>query len=201
MPVSKRILGMAATPKFLIVASQDELQILDVETFQQIDSLNPQGETDLLAVSADGSYLAAFNSNGQILIWKQVNDKFASPQIINRAGVSSLAFSPANNLLAAGATDHIFLFELSSLEEVVRIPVTGTVNSLAFSPDSSTLMSAALKFVQFWDVTRLLDARVTRATILDEACKHLPENLSEDQWNQLFENEKFKALCPNLPTP
>jgi WD40 repeat protein len=199
--VAGRIVGLIATSKYLIVATEDQIHILDINTFAEVDQVDPKGTPDLLAISPDGSALAAGNANGQILIWKLANDKFTSPRILNRANVASMSFSPANDRLAVGTVDHIFIYDLANLEEVVRIPVTGTVNSVAYSPDSSTLMSATLKFVQLWDVASLEKARITRAGIVQTACNHVAENLSPDQWNVLFENEPYTLLCPDLPAP
>lgn len=199
--VASRIVGMTATSKYLIVAAEDVIHVLDINTFAEVDQVDPQGTPDLMAVSPDGSSLAASNASGQILIWKQVNDKFGAPQSINRANVASMSFSPANDRLAVGTVDNIFIYNLTTAEEMVRIPVTGTVNSVAYSPDSSTLMSATLKFVQFWDVASLDKAQITRKGIVDAACSHVPENLSQDQWNVLFENERYVLLCPNQPAP
>jgi WD40 repeat protein len=151
---------------------------------------------ELLTYSPDGTLLASSDSNGQIQVWHQENGKFASPQSLTKAGVTSLAFAPNNNLLAIGVVDSLLLVDPVTLEEYARIPITGTVNSISFSPDGTTFMTSSLRVLQFWDLAKVQP--IKKDGIIETACQHLIENLAQDQWDLFFKGEDYKPLCNNL---
>jgi WD40 repeat protein len=145
--------------------------------------------------------LGLVTSNDQVLIWDQQGGTLTPLTTIPKENIASLAFSPDNRLLAIGTVDTALLYDLSLSEEVFRIQLTGTVNNISFSADSTTLMTSTLKFLQFWDLTTLKTRQTTRQDIVETACRHLFENFSRNQWSRLFESNPYQALCPNLPTP
>ncbi|MEP6895152.1 MAG: TIR domain-containing protein [Chloroflexota bacterium] len=193
------ITAMAVVNDVLAIGAQNELHILDGNTLKEIDQPVSQGNLELLVFSPDGSWLASSNSTGQIQIWEQVNGKFTEPKTINKEGVVSLAFDPSNNLLAIGAIDKVYLIDRTTLEEHARIPHTGTVNSVSFSSDGAVLMTSSLKVIQFWDISKI--SEIKKGNLIEIACQHLTENLSGEQWSTLFENERYRPLCTNLPVP
>jgi len=174
----------------------DELRILDINTLQELAKPDSQSSIEQLAFNRDGSMLASSNSSGQIQIWKQVNGVFTLQKIFNKEGVASLAFNPSDSLLAVGALNNAYLINLSTFEEYARIPHSGTVNSVSFSSDASTLMTSSLKVLQFWDLSKIQEVKT--ANLVDTACSHLSQNFSEDQWKVFFENETYKPLCEQL---
>jgi WD40 repeat protein len=195
----RRITAMAATNNLLAIGMENELHILDATTLKEINQPISHGDIELLIFSPDGTLLAASNSTGQIHIWQQVNGKFIDPQVINKEGVVSMAFNPLNNLLAVGAADKVYLVNPISLEEYARIPHTGTVNSVSFSVDGATLMTSSLKVLQFWDVSKIQE--IKKENMVETACKHLTENLTGEQWSTLFDTERYRPLCVDLPVP
>jgi len=199
LETGKQITALAAASALLAVGIEDEIRILDIDTFDELDRPESQGEHDLLAFSPDGSMLASGNSTGQIHIWKREGEKFILQKVLVKESASSLAFNPDNTLLAVGTTDHAFLINLSTFEEFARIPHAGSVNSVTFSPDGQTIMTSSLKTLQFWELAKIQEVRKER--IVEIACQRLIENLSRDQWSALFDAEEFRPLCANLPTP
>ena len=133
------------------------------------------------------------------MIWEQVNGKFGEPKVFNKEGTASIAFNPSNSLIAIGATDEVYLINPTTLNEYARIPLTGTVNSVSFSADGATLMTASLKVLQFWNVSKIQE--IKKENLVNVACQHLTENLTGEQWNTLIENERYRPLCENLPVP
>jgi len=195
----QRITAMSTTADLLAIGTANEIHILDVHTFKEVDTPESQGAHDLLVFSPDGSMLASSNSAGQIHIWKKSNNQFILQKVFVKTNVASLAFNVSNTLLAVGTLDDVYIINLTTLEEYTRIPHTGTVNSVSFSPDGNTLMTSSLKVLQFWEVANMRE--VSRDNLIKIACKRLIENFSQTQWNALFEAEPFQALCSNLPTP
>jgi WD40 repeat protein len=193
------ITAMVATQDQLILAVMDEIHVLDINTFQELDQPRSVSVVELLAISPDGTLLAATNSNGQVQIWQMENGKFGPPQSMTRGNGTSLAFSPTKDLLAIGGVDSLLLINPSTLEEHARIPTAGTVNSVSFSPDGATFITSSLRVLQSWDLAKIQP--VQKDLIVDTACRHLFENLSYNQWSLLFKNEEYKPLCTNLPVP
>ena len=200
MPVKydQPITALIATPEQLLLGARNELHILDINTFQELEQPKSSYLIDRLAVNADATLLASINSNGQIQIWRKENGTFGSPKTTTKRNGVSLAFSPTGNLLAVGAADSLLLLDPTTLEEYARIPMTGTVNSISFSPDGANFITASLRVLQFWDLAKI--QQVKREGLVETACQHLFENFSHSQWDILF-NEKYKPLCANLPEP
>jgi len=200
-PIAKGdpITAMAVTDKLLALGMGNELHILDINTLQELQQPTAQGNIEQLVFSLDGTWLASSNSTGQIQIWEQANGKFSDPKVINKEGVASMAINPFNSLLAIGATDEVYLINPTTLEEYSRIPHTGTVNSVSFSADGKTMLTSSLKVLQFWDVSKIHE--IKKEKLVDIACQHLTENLTGEQWNTLFDNERYRPLCVNLPVP
>ena len=190
---------MAATSNLLAIGMENEIHILDINTLKELSKPESTGDHELFAFSPDGSLFASSNSTGQIYVWKQKDGILSDPQVVVKEAATSMAFSPTNNLLAVGAVDKAYLINLATLEEYARIPHTGTVSSVSFNLDGTTLMTSSLKVVQFWDVTKIQE--IKKANIVETACQRLIENFTTDQWKALFENEPYRSLCANLPIP
>ena len=139
------ITALTATTSQLAVGLNNELHILDINTFQELEQPESNYGIQLLTYSPDGSFLASSDSNGQVQIWRQEGGKFIAPKFLSKGTVTSLAFTPTNNLLAIGVVDSLILVDPVTLEEYARIPVTGAVNSISFSPDGTTFMTSSLR--------------------------------------------------------
>ena len=194
-----RITAMAASSKLLAIGMGNELHILDINTLEELTPPPSHGDLELLTFSPDGSMLASSNSTGQIQVWEQTDGKFADPQTIVKDTAFAMAFNPTNSLLAIAAADKVYLINTATFKEYARIPHTGTVSSVSLSTDGKTLMTASLKVIQFWDITKIQELK--KESIVETACRHLVENLTHDQWDILFAPEDYRPLCENLPIP
>jgi len=154
-------------------------------------------EHEHLTFSPDESWLASSSSTDPIQLWEQKDGTFSEPHLIDRENVASVAFYPQGNMLAVGAVDTVYLIDPVTLTELARIPHTGTVTSVSFSPDGTTLMTASLKVLQFWDLSKI--PTIKEEDLINTACGRVIENFSEAQWSLLFETEDYTLLCPALP--
>jgi WD40 repeat protein len=132
-------------------ATSDKLRFIPVE-----GSANPRLP---LAISADGTRLAAKDVKKNILIWDPEDGKLL--QTIPEAVMGgALAFSPDGKLLASGSSAFgegtpISLVEISSGKVVAKLDGhKNEVVALVFSSDGKRLYSggAADKSVRIWDV-------------------------------------------------
>ena len=195
----KAITALAATADLLLIAATDEIHVLDINTFQEFQQPKSIHVVHLLAINAEGTWLASSNSNGQIQFWQKQGETFTDPKTITTGGVASLAFAPGTNLLAVGVADNLLLIDPATREEYARIPITGTANSVSFSPDGLNLMTSSLRVLQFWDPTRV--SQIKKEGLIETACGRLVENFSREQWELLFRGEEYQPLCQNRPVP
>jgi eukaryotic-like serine/threonine-protein kinase len=128
-----------------------------------------------LAFSADGSQLAVRRDPGVVMLWdtrtqQMISDHPASPWY------KALAASPTNHLFAWGTRESngapsVLLWDVASRREVVRLPHTNEVVSLAFSPDAQWLATLTRNAeVLVWNVaSRTNVARFQTSTNLSMA--------------------------------
>jgi WD40 repeat protein len=199
LALSSRITAMTASADLLAIGTDNTVILFDVNTLAEVARLESRGAPELLVFSPDGSLLASNNSAGQIQVWTQADGKFTGPNVTIKESASALAFSSSNKWLAVGAVDKVYLLNPLTLEEYARIPHTGTVSSVSFSADDATLMTSSLKVIQFWDMATIQEVKKER--IVEIACQHLIEDLTEDQWSTLFETKVYQPICGKPPIP
>ena len=66
---------------------------------------------------------------------------------------------------------------------------TGSVTSVAFSPDGKNLASGSEdKTIILWDVDSL--------SWIQKTCQRAGRNFSQSEWNQYFPGEPYHLTCP-----
>lgn len=71
------------------------------------------------------------------------------------------------------------------------------MTSVSFSGDGRLLAVVSRKVVQFWEVEAL--SLLHTADLETVACGRLTVNFSPAAWQQFFDNEPYRLICPNLP--
>ena len=78
----------------------------------------------------------------------------------------------------------------------MRLPHSDVVRSVSFSPDGLELATVSRKTVQIWDIPML--PTISTSELVDTVCAHLVYNLSETEWAEVYPDEEYRLLCPNL---
>ena len=139
----------------LAVASSIGIWLYDTATHQEVALLAPNMYVESVAYSPDGRTIASTSRDNAIQIWDTVTGNLRLT--INGSGlVNNIAFSPDGRTLASGSGNTIRLWGTGGRDTTIRLwdadtgnlrltitGHTGFINCVAFSPDSSTIVSGS----------------------------------------------------------
>jgi WD40 repeat protein len=156
------------------------------------------GNIKSLEYSNDGHLFASASEDGTIYIWNAEAGYTGEPIVLrSNSQLLEMDFSPDNRWLAAGGSNTFaYIWDLSTGEEVSRLPHSEAVTSVSFSNDGQLLATVSRKVVQFWDVPAL--PLVPTSELINVACSHLTANISEGEWEVIFPGEDYRPICPDL---
>lgn len=120
-------------------------------------TFSPDGRT-LASASCGKRSELFFCSRGEIILWNVTPDKLISQRLAEHNGVTSIAFSPDGQTLAAGYDDNkIILWDITT-GKPIDSPLAehkDLVSSVAFSPDGKILASGGSDGnIILWDVKK-----------------------------------------------
>ncbi len=198
-PAELLSVAFSADGKQLAVGLDGRIIVWDLETKEKYIELVQAGEVESLTYSPDGAWLATASLDGTIYLWDVQNGyTTVSPTVLRINGQpQALEFSPDSSLLAAGGSNYFaYLWDVALGQEVSRLPHSDVVRSVSFSPDGSKLATTSRKVIQVWDVAAL--PSITTDELVNAACSHLTDNLSQDIWNLIYADDEYRLLCPDL---
>ncbi|MBP0019394.1 MAG: trypsin-like peptidase domain-containing protein [Cyanobacteria bacterium SBLK] len=176
-----------------------EAHIWDLKNGKLVLNIHYDNEIHDVSFSADNKYLAITGARelpnrwitGEIQVFQLANGKKIFGYQHDTWG-EDIAFSSDGKYLAAADGVTARIFEVSSGAEVIRINHEYEVVFLQFNPDGKFLITTASD-----GITRVW--KLHSKDLITEACQRLARNLTQEEWQQYFPNEKYHKTCPNLP--
>ena len=194
------VMSLGTGLNLLAIGLEDKIIILNMSTGQMETEIEFAGDHQHIALDPDGLLLASSTSSGQVNIWGEANGGFVLLHTLPSEQVFAMSFNPKGDRLIIGALNNVYLIDPATGGEIARIPHKNSVNSLAFSADGRTLATASLKVIQFWDVSKI--PVIEADNLVETACARLTRNFDQAQWSAFFgDDEEYRTLCENLPSP
>jgi WD40 repeat protein len=199
---SEPVHSLVTSPQGSLVAAgvHHRTRIWDMVTRQPVAELVQTGDIISLAFSPDGKWLATGSSESTVVLWQVQGTAFTrvgDPLRLN-GKPQTLAFSPDAKWLVGGSTSGFAnLWEVATVQEMARLPHNDPVTGVSFSPNGSQLFTVSRKVVRIWNVSAI--PLVPCDQLISSACAHLVNNLSREDWANIFGNEEFHLICPDLP--
>jgi hypothetical protein len=135
-----------------------------------------------MAFSPDGSLLATANTGSStepVHLWEVATGRSLA-RWRHAGGARAVAFAPNGLTLAAGGHEGVVVWDIPTRQELARFEAhLGAVKSIAWSPDSTLLVSGAADgTLLVWDTTgQLRDGRLLPRVLKDEEMNRLWEGL------------------------
>jgi WD40 repeat protein len=120
--------------------TRDSIAVMDTASWEVLREFGPEkAKLEHLAISVMGTYVAAMDESGKIIIWDTTSGakvKMIEPR--TRSKIFKMRFSPDEKLLATINTGQVFVWDVATGER--KMEVVGT-NDFAFSPAEKILVS------------------------------------------------------------
>lgn len=174
-------------------SAPEELRIISDDINGGSPSIASSGTPSMLAVSMDGSLVAAGTASGDVTIFQYRDGQLVQLSSFRKEQAISLAFRADGALLAVGAARNVYLMDVASGTEVARIPHLSPVNSVSFSVDGNYLVTAASRALRFWAKGEIPLFQIEELT--QAACLMLPDGFDVSRLSQLFPEEDYESVC------
>ena len=151
----------------ILASGLEDVNLWDVATARKVATLEHPREVNSVAFSPDGTILASGSGDNKVRLWEVSTErKIATLNVHTPIGPSltAVAFSPVSTILASGSGDgKVKLWDVATRRNIDTFEAhSGSVFSVAFSPDGTTLASAGITVdsagfsrstVKLWDVS------------------------------------------------
>jgi WD40 repeat protein len=192
-------LGMVVRPDVGKVVDMSGA-VADPRSGRVVQRTLTEDQTETLAFSADGAYLAASDSGGRVTLWNgDVRTRLdvlagtytGAPFPESDNNVTALAFSPDGRTLAvAGLSGTLQLWDIASRSLLgSALPTPGDpIRSVAFTEDSDTLYTTGKN-------VRLQRYEIAPDRLVHQACARAGSGLSPADWKTYLPDIPYRRTC------
>jgi WD40 repeat protein len=212
------VYSVAFSPDDQYVASgsgDGTVRIWEAATGKEIAVMQPYGIVFSVAFSPDGQFVVSGSESGRAQVW--IAGRLSEGEDREKARMNhgfpvySVAFSPTGGYVVSGGADGTArLWDAMTGEQVAGLFNHGIVFAVAFSPDGKYIVSGGCDDLigvntcpgsaRVWEASTGPEiAGMTLGKLMDEACKRLGRNLTEEEWKQYFPGEKYRITCRPWP--
>ncbi len=165
-------------------------RVFDIATGAEIAHFVQEGEIYALAVSPDGQLVASGSWDGTAVLWEATTGVEVA-RVIHDHGISSVTID-ADGYWITSSEGSIRVWEAGTGIELARITQETWVLTVAFSLDRRWVASGSRDgTVRVW--------AWQPADLIDELCRRLPRNFTQEEWRQFFGDTPYNQTCSNLP--
>ena len=167
--------------------------LLEAATGKQISPLtHAQSMLRALVFSPDSHLVAAANDDGLTLFQASTGKEVYH---VPYPGPTKVAYSSDGRLLAAAAGKTVGIFEVTTMNEIVKLNLDDTVHSIAFDPDGRLRTARGSRTISVQDYP------VSPDDLITDACSSVNRNLTHEEWQRYVGKEPYQKTCTNLSGP
>lgn len=187
------IYSMALSPDGNTLASGDNNSSIILWDVKKLEAsgeplIKHTGAIYALAFSPDGKSLVSTSDDGTIIVWDANTRQTVGSPLETYA--PNIAFNPDGRFLAVEDNEgKITLWNIATRQQL-SLPFTGYYfadDSLVFSPDGDSLLSANGASVILWS----LDPK----SLIEQTCQRVGRNFTQAEWGQYFPGTAYHSTC------
>lgn len=195
-----RVRSIAVSPNGALVAGgleDGKIVVWDLTRDNRSEILFEEKGNSVLSLhfSNDGKLLASGDLNGFLKVWDMQSLKIVRALEGQHARIVDVKFSPDKTLVASASFDgtvHVYATKNYDIQPIVLQDHDTWVKTIAFSPDSETL------------ITGCVDNQIKRyptktLKMAEQICGKIERNMTEEEWRRYVAPDiPRKKTCPDL---
>jgi WD40 repeat protein len=167
------------------------VDIWDVATSQRVVRVPQAEEVTRIAFPPQGTTLFIVAQPNEVQVWELPAGKLKT-RLRHEREVQTLRFSNEGSIVATVSEGHVYIWNYSTGSLLSQLSGAGYVRDARFSPNGRYLLTGSADGTAVAWLWKTEDMRV-------EACKRVPRNLTENEWQQYLGSEPYRKTCSNLP--
>ena len=183
----------------LATASLDQnARVWDLATQTEVQHLEHPAGVTLINFIAASQWLVTVSEDNAIRFWDDTTGNLLHRFFVD-SQIRAIEISSDGTKLAVTGDDSIArVWEIVadgnniSLTEVSRVIHLDVINDVVYGGNGNTIATAS-------DDRTVLISLLIPDELIEKACSRVTRNLTQVEWGQFFEGERYQLTCSNLP--